>query len=254
YSIPSKGGKELLLTPGAFMVEEIRMNEKGDRLLFSANTGKDPKDLDRRHIATVSTDRPDMEPLTQGEGVETSPVFLGDGVAFLSSTFSRPALPAILNKGKIVPLALDRLPVTLPQDQMVQPRQVIFAAQDGTKVHGQLFEKKGGKGKKPAIVFVHGGPQRQMLLAWDHRGYYAHTYAMNQYLANLGYVVLSVNYRLGIGYGHEFHKPEGYGRFGASEYQDILAAGKWLAGQQQVDPAKIGIYGGSYGGYLTALA
>src|SRR5690606_14109419 len=209
---------------------------------------------DRRHIATVSTDRPDMELLTEGEGVESSPVFFGDEVAFLSSTFSRPALPAILEKGKIVPLALDRLSEALAQDQMVRPQQVIFTAPDGTQVHGQLFEKKGGKGNKPAIVFVHGGPQRQMLLAWDHRGYYAHTYAMNQYLAHLGYVVLSVNYRLGIGYGYEFHKPEGAGRFGASEYQDVLAEGQWLAGQKQLDPTKVGIYGGSYGGYLTALA
>lgn len=254
YSIAPKGGKALLLTPGAFMVEEIRLDRQGERLLFSANTGKDPEDRDRRHIARVSTHRADMELLTQGQGVESSPVFLEKGVAFLSSTHSRPALPAVLEGGKIVPLALDRLPADLPQHQMVRPRQVIFKAPDGTRVHGQWFEKGGGKGKKPALVFVHGGPQRQMLLAWDHRGYYAQTYALNQYLAHLGYVVLSVNYRLGIGYGHEFHKPEGYGRYGASEYQDILAAGKWLAGQPQVDPTRIGIYGGSYGGYLTALA
>src|SRR5699024_4087095 len=111
-------------------------------------------------------------------------------------------------------------------------------SEDGVTVHGQLFEKKDGRKNKPAVVFVHGGPQRQILLAWDHRSYYSHSYAMNQYLADQGFVVLSVNYRLGIGYGYHFHKPEGSHRFGASEYKDILAAGKWLQEQPQVDKNK----------------
>jgi dipeptidyl aminopeptidase/acylaminoacyl peptidase len=65
--------------------------------------------------------------------------------------------------------------------------------------------------------------------------------------------VLSVNYRLGTGYGYEFHKPPHAGVNGASEYQDIKAAGEWLAAQPGIDNKRIGIYGGSYGGFLTAL-
>jgi dipeptidyl aminopeptidase/acylaminoacyl peptidase len=84
--------------------------------------------------------------------------------------------------------------------------------------------------------------------------YYANSYAVNQYLASQGYAVLSVNYRLGIGYGHDFHNPERAGVRGASEYQDVLAAGKYLQSRSDVDPAKVGIWGGSYGGYLTAMA
>ena len=64
----------------------------------------------------------------------------------------------------------------------------------------------------------------------------------------MGFVVLSVNYRLGIGYGYEFHRPFGTYYQGAAEYQDIKAAGEYLAGLEQVDPERIGIYGGSYGG------
>lgn len=67
-------------------------------------------------------------------------------------------------------------------------------------------------------------------------------------------MVLSVNYRLGIGYGRAFHHPERGGRRGASEYQDVRAAALWLRAQPDVDPARVGIWGGSYGGYLTALA
>ena len=63
-----------------------------------------------------------------------------------------------------------------------------------------------------------------------------------------------MNYRLGIGYGHAFHYPERTGPRGAAEYQDVLAAGRYLRTRADVDPGRIGIWGGSYGGYLTALA
>jgi dipeptidyl aminopeptidase/acylaminoacyl peptidase len=66
--------------------------------------------------------------------------------------------------------------------------------------------------------------------------------------------VLSVNYRLGIGYGHDFHRPPNAGAQGAAEYQDVKAAGEYLRSLPQVDGNRIGIYGGSYGGFLTALA
>src|SRR6266545_300963 len=93
-----------------------------------------------------------------------------------------------------------------------------------------------------------------MLLGWHYMMYYANAYAMNQYLASRGFIVLSVNYRLGIGYGYDFHAPANGGGRGASEYQDVLAAGKYLQQRPDVDPARVGIWGGSYGGFLTALA
>jgi dipeptidyl aminopeptidase/acylaminoacyl peptidase len=76
---------------------------------------------------------------------------------------------------------------------------------------------------------------------------------VNQYLAAHGFVVLSVNYRLGVGYGRAFQNPAHAGPAGASEYQDVLAGAKYLQTLKGVDPARIGIWGGSYGGLLTAL-
>ena len=79
-------------------------------------------------------------------------------------------------------------------------------------------------------------------------------YGVNQWLASQGYIVLSVNYRLGVGYGRAFRQPENGGARGNSEYKDVLAAGKWLAARDDVDPTRVGIWGLSYGGLLTAEA
>jgi len=134
-------------------------------------------------------------------------------------------------------------------------------------LHGQLFLPKGEAdsstalrndkqemAKRPALIFFHGGPRREMLLGYPAMGYYSNAYAMNQYLASRGFVVLSVNYHCGIGYGMEFRQCLHAGADGASEYADVLAAVKWLRARKDVDAARIGIWGGSYGGYLTAMA
>jgi dipeptidyl aminopeptidase/acylaminoacyl peptidase len=123
-------------------------------------------------------------------------------------------------------------------------------------LHGQLFETGGIQRAKPkpALIFVHGGPPRQMLLGWHYMDYYSNAYAVNQYLAAHGFVVLSLNYRLGIGYGRAFHQPDHAGYAGAAEYQDVLAGARFLKSLPAVDGTRIGIWGGSYGGYLTGLA
>lgn len=260
YSIAATGGKPLLLTPGKFMVEHVQISADKKWLAFSANAGPDSKDIERRHVARVQVDQAGAEVLTPGTGLEWTPVFSGDGrqLAFLSATAQRPPVPAILDaqKGAAAGFRLigeQFISAALPQDRFVTPQQVIFKAADGVAVHADLF-LAAGAGRKPTIVYVHGGPPRQMLLGWNYSDYYSNAYASNQYLTSLGFNVLVVNYRLGIGYGFEFHKPAGGGAAGASEYLDIKAAGEWLKAQPFVDPARIGIYGGSYGGYLTALA
>jgi dipeptidyl aminopeptidase/acylaminoacyl peptidase len=105
----------------------------------------------------------------------------------------------------------------------------------------------------PALLFFHGGPTRQMLLGWHPMDAYTYMYGLNQYLAREGYVVLSVNYRGGSGYGLDFREPPKFGPAGASEFNDILGAAQYLRGRPDVDPKRIGIWGGSYGGLMTAL-
>jgi dipeptidyl aminopeptidase/acylaminoacyl peptidase len=258
YAMNADSGPSIQLTKGEFMVEHIRLSPDRRYVVFSANTGPDGKDIDRRHIGKVYIWGGEIQLLTQGSGIEAIPAVFSDNihVAYFSSTAQRPLLPVVLDtensKEKLIGQNL--LPSDFPQQKLVTPQQVIFKSPDGITLHGQLFEKEGGPAKKPAVVFVHGGPQRQMLLGWHYGDYYSNTYAINQYLAELGFVVLSVNFRLGIGYGYEFHKPARTYWQGTEEYLDIKAAGDYLASLAQVDSKRIGIYGGSYGGYLTAMA
>lgn len=253
YSLTVSGGEPVLLTPGQFMVEHVSLSPDRTTLFFDGNLGSAPSDIDRRHLFRVPVDRPGAVPLTPGSGLEWTPVPVGaKRVAYVGSTATTPmrVMLADLDGGNARAVKVDA-PESLPP--MVSPRSVTFSAADGTLVHGQLFDAGGAKAK-PGLIFVHGGPPRQMLLGWSYMDYYTHAYAMNQYYASQGYVVLSVNYRLGIGYGRAFQHAAKAGPAGNSEYQDVVAGAHFLQKVPRVDPERIGIWGGSYGGLLTAHA
>jgi dipeptidyl aminopeptidase/acylaminoacyl peptidase len=196
--------------------------------------------------------------LTRGNGAEWMPEPIdANTVAIIRSDGRQPAHPALIRLGPgggdVKALAS---PSGFPAQQLVEPQRVTFTATDGMEISGQLFvprDLKPGE-KRPAVLFFHGGSRRHMLLAWHYLSYYHNTYAMNQYLASRGYLVLSVNYRSGTGYGLEFREALNYGATGASEFQDVLGAALYMKNRTDVDPDRIGIYGGSYGGYLTAHA
>ncbi|MFT4196801.1 MAG: alpha/beta fold hydrolase [Pseudoxanthomonas sp.] len=254
YALAPAAAEPRLLTPGDFQVEQARLSADRRSLVYIANTGPSADDGERRHVFRVAADGaspPSM--LSVGSGSEWSPVEARGQWLCVSADARRPPLLALLG-GDGTPRLLERADPDYPVDALVVPRRVQFRAEDGNLVHAQLFAPAQVAGRRQAVVFVHGGPQRQMLLGWHYSDYYANTYAVNQYLAGHGFVVLSVNYRLGPGYGFDYHFPLQAGSEGGAEYRDIRAAGRYLQGLAQVDPQRIGIYGGSYGGYLTAMA
>ena len=249
-----------LLTPGAYMVEHMAMSRDGGAVVYSANTGPATEDDDRRHLFKVSVETGAPAELTHGATLEWSPVALDGRVAFLGADPRNPPAVQTVDFSGHERRVLDGQapPEGFPGAAFVVPKKVTFTAPDGLTIHGQLFQAaqstQSGAARTPGLIFVHGGPPRQMMLGWSYMDYYTHAYAMNQYYAAHGYTVLSVNYRLGIGYGYDFQHADKGGPRGSSEYQDVLAGGKYLQGVTGVDPARIGIWGGSYGGLLTALA
>lgn len=252
YAVPASQGEARRLTSGNFEVEDFTAVPALKRVFFNSNEN----DIDRRHLWSVGLSGKAVQ-VTKGKGIEWSPVVTGDSdyIAFIGSTAVLPAQVYVkpVKGGKSVPVAADQLPGDFPAN-LVTPRQVIFTASDGWKIHGQLFlPSKSFKGKRPAVMYFHGGPVRQMLLGFHYSSYYHRGYAMNQYLASQGYVVLTVNFRMGIGYGKAFRMVADGGPRGASEYRDLLAGAKYLRGLDRVDRDRIGLWGGSYGGYMTAM-
>ncbi|WP_425155429.1 S9 family peptidase [Candidatus Palauibacter sp.] len=250
YSVPVAGGQATHLTPGDFEVEYVLPAPGGESVYFSSNEG----DIDRRHLWRVAPGGT-PEALTSGTGIEWSPAVTADGVlGFIASDGRTPAHAEVQTGGERRPLVDAFMPDAFPFESLVEPQQVTFRSEDGILIHGQLFlPSTGAAGRRPAAIFFHGGSRRQMLLGWHYLRYYHNTYALNQYLASRGYVVLSVNYRSGTGYGLDFREALNYGARGASEYRDVIAAGHYLAERDDVDPNRIALWGGSYGGYLTAL-
>ncbi|HEX4008229.1 MAG TPA: prolyl oligopeptidase family serine peptidase [Acidobacteriaceae bacterium] len=254
YSVAANGGEAANLTPGNFEVDYVAFSQDRKTLVYSSNQD----DIDRRHLWSVSADGGTPQQLTGGDGLEIEPALAADGtVEVLRSDARVPIRPAVVaSDGALRDVAPQMIPADFPANKLVVPQQVIFSASDGLQIHGQLFlPTSAADGQKhPALVFFHGGSRRQMLLGWHYMDYYSNAYAMNQYLASLGYIVLSVNYRSGIGYGLNFREALNYGAAGASEFNDVMGAGLYLRSRADVDGAKIGAWGGSYGGFLTAMA
>ena len=265
YSIAASGGEVKGLTPTGCEWESMTFTPDKRAIIYSSNY----KDIDRRHLWIVPIDgKTPGENFGLGEHIEWNPVVTATGkqLACFSSTATKPAELNVITTDKSIEKLFEKqnaekaktiAPVESDYfgNLLVTPQQVIFKADDGQEIHGQLFLPKDAKptDKLPAVIFMHGGPMRQMFLGWHNRYYYHNAYAFNQFLASRGYAVLSVNYRLGIGYGRAFRQAKNGGARGASEYQDIVAGAMYLRSRADIDPARVGLWGGSYGGYLTAL-
>jgi dipeptidyl aminopeptidase/acylaminoacyl peptidase len=256
YSVPARGGAATLLTPGTFEIFVASQSPNGRDVVYGGNQN----DIDRQHVWRVAIAGGPPTELTTGQGIETYPVVASDNktVAVLRSDARRPVQPAVVmaSGGAVHDLVPDATPASFPTAALVTPEVVTFSSADGVMIHAQLFVPPAAPAarRNPAILFFHGGPIRQMFPGWHPMDAYSYMYGMNQYLASRGYVVMSVNYRGGIGYGARFRKPAAFGPAGSSEAADIQGAALYLRGRADVDPARLGVWGGSYGGLMTALA
>jgi dipeptidyl aminopeptidase/acylaminoacyl peptidase len=249
----AQGGTARAITAGQFEVTHFSFSHDRKRLVYSSSQG----DIDRMHIWAVEAERGQPAPVAaQSHAIEDDPQVGADGALFaLQSDGNQQLHPVVLSaKGQWQRLAPEVIPASFPSARLVMPQAVTFAAKDGQETHGQLFLPRESSSKPhPAILFFHGGPRRQMLLGFNPMGAYSWMYALNEYFVAEGYVVLSVNYRGGIGYGRDYREAENFGPGGGSELNDLLGAISFLQGRKDVDSHRLGIWGGSYGGLMTAL-
>lgn len=248
-----------LLTTTDGIIEDaasVALSKDGKTLFYTTNHG----DIDRRHIWVVPVAGGEPKQVSLGSAIETYPVVLASGQRFaaLTADWNRPQSVGVFNlsDGEQKVIFPSPLPPQFPQAAHVEPEAVTLKAADGFEFYNQVWVPKGlqpGE-RRPAMIFVHGGPVRQMLLGYHYRHFYHMAYGINEWLASRGYVVMSVNFRSGVGYGNSFRRAPNRGGNGNSEYQDVLAAGKYLQSRPDVDSDRIGIWGLSYGGVLTGQA
>jgi dipeptidyl-peptidase-4 len=257
-SSPNVTAAPVLLTTTDGLIEDatsVALSLDGKTLYYCTNAA----DIERRHIWAVPTSGGTPRQISTGDGIETSPQPLASGkrLAVLYFNVAQPASVGIVPMdGGLAKVVFPSLPRDFPTSAHVTPQIVMTKAPDGLEIHNQVFvprDLKPGE-RRPAIVFVHGGPPRQMLPGYHYMQFYHWAYAVNQWLASQGYVVMSINYRSGIGYGRSFRNPPNTNARGNSEYQDVLAGGKYLQSRPDVDASRIGIWGLSYGGLLTSQA
>lgn len=235
------------LTPDGAEVSSYRLSTDGKSLFYTSNVG----DTDHWRAWSQRLDGA-ATALTDKEEEATALTMAGGDIAAMATSATQTAHPVIFHDARRRTPSLPALPEGI---RFTSPQSVHFRSEDGFNIHGQLFLPPAGmRGPHPALVFVHGGPHRQMLPSFNAMGYYSNAYLMNQTLASRGYVVLSVNYRSGTGYGLAFRNAERIGSTGSSEYRDVHAAALYLRARSDVSPGHIGIWGGSWGGYLAGLA
>ena len=249
----------VMLTTTNGLIEDATsatLSADGKTLYYCTNAN----DIEKRHIWAVPVaGGAEPKQISTDDGIETSPQPLASGkqVAVLYFNAAQPAsiglVPASAGGTRVI---FPTLPKDFPVAAHVTPQIVVTKAADGLEIHNQLFLPKDLKPgeRRPAMVFVHGGPPRQMLPGYHYMQFYHWAYAINQWLADQGYVVLSINYRLGIGYGRAFRNAQNTNARGNAEYQDVVAGGKYLQSRADVDPGRVGIWGLSYGGLLTSQA
>lgn len=239
------------LTPGEGQVEWVQTSFTKNELLFTHNIGN----IDRRQVSRLDLSTFELELLSDPQTINWAPVRIENGLAWFQSNWDRPGWPMVQTYGQTKMLAEELFPSDFPKN-LSKPESITLRAKDGFESYGQLFlpANYDPAKKYPAVIFLHGGSRRQMLLGFNYGMYYSHTYAAQQYFASQGYIAFILNYRSGIGYGMDFREEENYGAGGASEVQDVMAAADFLVDRPDVDASKISPWGGSYGGFLTAHA
>lgn len=257
YLVAAAGGEVRQLTRGQYEVSRVAWAPDSQRIALDVNESARPG---VRHIGLMHADRPAaaMVRVTSGRGTNSEPSWSPDGRSLLyQHTDPRNAADLfVIDAAGGTPMRLgDSMPPALARDKLIEPQFVRYPSKDGKSVPAYLFVPPGSaRGQRhPAIVWVHGDGVTQNYDGWHPRRDYAVYYSFHQYLAQRGYIVLAVDYRGSIGYGKEWR--QGHFRdLGGRDYEDVAAGMDYLRSLQLVDASRVGIWGLSYGGFMTLQA
>lgn len=254
YSVPAKGGTPTLLTPGEGEIGPPVLSADGKTVVYDSNID----DLGRRHVWTLALSGGAPKRFDSGTGVERSPRVTAGGHIIYRVDYREPVAPPQLQarsaRGEVRGIAL-LSPEGEKRNQKLWsqflPEDVFTArADDGVTSYHLMIKPRTPPppGGYPVVVHAHGGPTAQTVPGTSSR------YLFGQYLASRGYLYLDINYRGSTGFGLAYRMPEDRGATGGSEVKDLAALAGYLRSRSDVNPKRVGIMGGSYGGHIVGLA
>ncbi len=250
YTSDLSSGKKTQLTKGAFEVQSVQLSK--DKKSFYITTNEvHPGEQQYYKMDINGGARVRLTPKTGANQVVLSPD--GSHLAYLYSTATQPWELFIQdNKPLATPSQItESLSKNFKSYAWREPKLITIKARDGVEVYARLYEGKGKKGGKPAVIFVHGAGYLQNAHRWWSS--YFREYMFHNLLVDNGYTVLDMDYRGSAGYGRDTRT--GIYRFmGGKDLTDNVDGAKWLVDNQGVYKDRIGIYGGSYGGFITLMA
>jgi dipeptidyl aminopeptidase/acylaminoacyl peptidase len=252
YTVPAGGGRAEALTSGEWEVTDVQLSP--DRRTFFLTTSETHPG--ERNLYTLPASGGRRTRVTALEGWNES-VVSPDGrwAAVLHSVANRPPDLYLVpvRPGAEGHRVTESTTAEFRRGPWIRPEVVTFPARDGARVHARIYRPRelGATPNGAAVVFVHGAGYLQNA----HRGWstYFREYMFHHLLAGRGYTVLDVDYRGSAGYGAEWRTGI-YRHMGGKDLTDQVDGVRWLVQNEGVDPKRVGIYGGSYGGFITLMA
>jgi dipeptidyl aminopeptidase/acylaminoacyl peptidase len=259
YVMPASGGEPIKLTEGNFEAWRPEWSHDSKKLAFDANSPNHPGDR-QLFIADLSNPaHPSLTCLTSGKGTNIAPHWSPDDRSLVyqhTDPQNSADLFVVAAEANARPLRLtESMPAGLNHSAFVEPQFVHFPGADGQMVPGWLFVPKNldRTKKHPAVVWIHGDGINQNYDGWHVQRNYAVYYSFHQYLLQQGYVVFAPDYRGSIGYGRAWRQGV-YMDVGGKDAKDAWMSANYLKTLPYVDPARIGVWGLSYGGFFTLIA
>ncbi len=253
HTIDLKSGKKTALTSGKYEVSSPQISRDKKRWYFEANMDH-PGD---QQFYSMPINGGKTTKLTTEKGGNTSLLSPDESkIALLHSTTNQPwelylHNNPITTKGGAPKKITESLTKDFKAYPWRAPEVITFKAADGADVHARIYKPETKIQNGPAVVFVHGaGYLQNAHLRWSS---YFREYMFHNLLVDLGYTVLDIDYRGSAGYGRDWRTGI-YQHMGGKDLSDHIDGAKFLAEKHNVDPKKIGIYGGSYGGFITLMA